>query len=144
MRDTLAHGLPCKRRLSKAKCTINIRSDTSASERDNPPIHTGFTWHTEKCTRMCVDPSCLAAPPVYLYVISGKRSDNDQIRNSRTPHLAICVRSVLIPPVKKDVCLMEVSSLHAFAVSGIKRGRKHITYRQIVHQWPLRVFPVMG
>ena len=46
----------------------------------NPPIHTGFTWHTENGTRMWLDAECLAAPAVYLYMIPGKNQIKNQPR----------------------------------------------------------------
>ena len=76
------------------------------------------------------------------------RSEQKQMDKDVISYLAMCIRRVLVLPVKKqEDCLTAVSSLHKTVsiISGNKRNKhKEGTYRQTKHQWPSRVFPVSG
>ena len=63
---------------------------------------------------------------------------------TRKPYLAMCIQRVLMPLVKKAVCLTEGLSLW-FAVSKIENNEENRhTYQQILHQWPsFRDFPIV-
>ena len=76
------------------------------------------------------------------------RSERKQMDKDVINYLAMCIRRVLVLPVKKqEDCLTIVSFLHKTVsiISGNKRNKlKEGTYWQTKHQWPLRVFPVSG
>ena len=117
-----------------------------AGERDQICllIHACFASHAEKRTGIWFDAERLATFAVYVYVISGKNKNMNPLRIvTGKPYLAMCVRRVLMPPVKNAVCLTEGSSLR-FVVSKIENNEENrYTYRQILHQWPSRDFPVV-